>query len=71
MEIKSSYIFILFIIVVVLLGVSLYKINLFMPILESCDDDFEIIDKCNCVPWTSSLTFPNQIKNKNFTLPNG
>lgn len=28
----------------------LIKINTFMPVVESCEDDFSMIEKCGCVP---------------------
>lgn len=30
-----------------------------MPIFHSCNDDFAVVDKCNCVPcsWKDALTY--------------
>jgi len=56
MEKIDIWIIVLFILVIASIGLSLYEINKFMPILKTCDDDFTMINKCHCVPcsWKDS-----------------
>jgi len=62
MELKDKYLLVIFILLLVVLGLALYEIYNFMPVFDSCKDDFKIIEKCKCIPWENSLTFPQFIK---------
>jgi hypothetical protein len=59
MESKEKIIFILFFIIILVLVYTLIQIYNFMPIFHSCNDDFAVVDKCNCVPcsWKDALTY--------------
>ncbi len=50
MDKRDFAIIILFILIVATMIYTWKKINIFMPTLETCEDDFEIIKKCSCVP---------------------
>ena len=56
---KDIIIIILFLILIITMGFVLHQINDFMPILDTCLDDFEIINKCKCLPGNYTLLFPN------------
>jgi len=49
----------LFVVLIIVMGLVLYQINHFMPILGTCSDDFDIINKCHCLPGNYSHLFPN------------
>jgi hypothetical protein len=70
MEIKDSHIILMFVALTLIVGLTLIQIYTFMPVIDSCEDDFAVIEKCHCLPWKTSLTFPQFIKNNTFT-PNG
>jgi hypothetical protein len=50
MEKQDLCIFVLFFLIILSLGLTLYQIHRFMPVLKTCDDDFAAINKCGCVP---------------------
>jgi hypothetical protein len=56
-------IYILFFIILLVLTLTLYEINKFMPIIKTCDDDFAIINKCGCIPC--SWANPNKYNPEN------
>lgn len=68
---KSDWVVIILLLGVIFsLALTLIKINEFMPIFHSCDDDFAVVYRCKCVPcsWqdaeeyngeSSCLTFRN------------
>jgi len=68
MEVKFKHIFIAFGILLIILFYSLYNIFTFMPLLSTCNDDFEIINKCGCVPPSWSSYQDNPIKNQQLNL---
>jgi DNA-binding transcriptional regulator of glucitol operon len=41
---------------------ALKEIWNFQPVLESCQDDFAIIEKCHCIPcsWNQSKYYDNE-----------
>jgi len=43
-------IIILFLVVFGLIVYTMYHITVFMKTIETCDDDFNIINTCHCVP---------------------
>jgi hypothetical protein len=49
----------LFVVLLIVMGLVLYQIHNFMPILQTCNDDFDIINKCHCLPGNYSNLFPN------------
>ena len=40
----------LFVLILVLI-LTMTQIDSFMKVLETCADDFAIIERCGCVPW--------------------
>lgn len=69
---SSDYIIItLFIIIGIFTFVTLKQIDIFMPILKTCNDDFDVINKCKCVPcsWKSAEKYngPNSCITINVT----
>ena len=50
MEKTDFWIIFLFFIVILVMFLTLYQINRFAPIIKTCEDDFNIINKCGCVP---------------------
>lgn len=61
MEVKDKWLMVTFFVLVIVIITTLININSFMPVIATCDDDFAVIDKCGCIPWNNSLTFPNQL----------
>ena len=62
MKVETSHLVIVFIILVIVMGYTMVSINNFMPLVESCSDDFAVINKCGCFPGNYSKTFPNAPK---------
>ena len=57
---QDVLIFVLFIVLIALMGIVLYQINyIVMPIFKPCADDFALIEKCKCLPQNYSHLFPN------------
>lgn len=52
-------IIVLFIFIVASLYLVLDLIKQFMPVLATCEDDFEVIKQCNCVPcnWKDAMKY--------------
>jgi len=50
MEIRNSWVPVTFILLLIVLGFTLYNINNFMVKEKKCESSFEIIDKCGCIP---------------------
>jgi hypothetical protein len=71
MEKVELCIFILFFLIIGSLALTLFQINRFMPILDTCKDDFAVINKCGCVPysWKDSIDY-NKIPNFNINISN-
>lgn len=59
MVVKNSHLLIVFFILVLVMGYTMVNINQFMPLVESCSDDFAVINKCGCFPGNYSRIFPN------------
>ena len=61
MEKYDYYIIALTIIIIFILFLTLFQISNFMKKLETCNDDFEIINKCGCIPcsWKDSEKMNN------------
>lgn len=55
MDIDDSYVFFVFFLMVCMVGYTLYSIFLFMPVELTCHDEFEIINKCKCVPCDAGV----------------
>lgn len=51
LRIKDRWVIISFIILLLVLWLAMWEISNFMPILETCSDEFAIIEKCGCIPW--------------------
>jgi hypothetical protein len=51
------------------MSIALIKIYRFMPVFKTCKDDFEIINKCGCVPcsWKDAEDY-NKIPCFNYNL---
>ena len=54
--VSDGVIFVAFFVMVLILGLCMYQIYQFMPVVESCNDDFDMINKCRCVPSNSQLS---------------
>ena len=41
-----------------MVGITLYQIYKFSPVIKSCEDDFAVINKCGIVPcsWKDATT---------------
>lgn len=52
MEREDLYIILLFFIIIFVVFLSNHQIKKFIPILETCNDDFNMINKCGCIPCT-------------------
>jgi len=50
MEIKNSIALVSFIILIVVLGLTLYNIHAFMESEKKCEPGFKVIQECNCIP---------------------
>lgn len=50
MEKLDIVVIILFFFVLFSMFFTLIKINKFMPVFETCEDDLEIFAKCQCIP---------------------
>ena len=50
MEIKDSSIWIALIILILMIGLTLYNIFNFMPIEQKCEPVFKVINECRCIP---------------------
>jgi hypothetical protein len=53
--VEDKTILICFVCLGLLIGGSLWNIYHFMPIEQSCHDEFDLINKCHCVPCNSPL----------------
>jgi len=51
----SKSILIAFLCLVIIMGFTLIRIYNFMPVVQTCQDEFALIDKCGCVPCNSGL----------------
>ncbi len=71
MEIENKHILIAFFVLTMVLGFTLVEINAFMPKLSLCDDDFAVIETCNCLPWNQSVLYPDIVKKQELELPYG
>jgi hypothetical protein len=49
---KDVLIILLFLMIIITLGITLSKINKFMPTWATCEDDINITARCGCVPCT-------------------
>lgn len=54
MEISNQTIIIMVVLMLITTGITIWNINTFMPIYEKCTDDFQMVNKCGCIP-TSEL----------------
>jgi len=61
MEIKFKAIVFSFFCLLVIMGYTLFNIFAFMSVEKTCEDDFELINRCGCVPCDNSL---RQVFNK-------
>lgn len=52
MEKIDYLIILLFFILFLTTFYTINKINKFMIVLKTCEDDFAVIDKCGCIPCT-------------------
>lgn len=71
---KSDYLILgLFVVILIVFYASGVLILRFMPILETCSDDFAIISKCACIPcsWHNALEYNGKFGCLNKTLKNG
>jgi hypothetical protein len=50
MEKHDLWIIILFFLIILAFILTIYQINEFAPIVKDCEDDFNIINECGCVP---------------------
>jgi len=51
MEKLDLYIVLSFLLLFIIVVITLIKIHNFMPVYNTCLDDFDIITKCKCIPW--------------------
>ncbi len=76
MIIKDKLIYLSFIVAIIMVFYTVYNINKFMKVEQTCEDDFAIINKCLCIPDGSNYSFAKDLtKNRetselNFTYPN-
>lgn len=54
---KFKVTILLFLIVIILTLLILIKIPQFMSAYESCKDDFEVIEKCGCLPFEGDYSY--------------
>jgi len=63
-ESKLKTIALLFIIVCILLVKIFFVLKNFMPIYHTCDDDFETIKQCGCLPHEGNYSYFHFTQNK-------
>lgn len=51
MDKLNFYLLLSFILLFILVAITLYKIDNFMTVYDTCKDDFAVITKCRCIPW--------------------
>lgn len=51
LQIKNRYVILSFLILLVVLVITMSNITSLMEVLETCVDDFAIIERCKCAPW--------------------
>ena len=55
MEAIDKGIIFLFFALLLLVGFTLYNIFSFMPVINACEDEFAITERCKCLPCDSDL----------------
>lgn len=49
-QIKVSYVIVVFLLLILMMGYTLYNINGFMKSEKKCESGFSVISKCGCFP---------------------
>jgi len=55
MPINNKILIITFLCLVLTMGYTMYNIYQFMPAVATCQDEFDMINKCGCVPCDKGL----------------
>ena len=76
MKITNLTILLAFLCLILIAGFTLWNIHAFMPVEATCHDEFDLINKCGCVPCNSKLIEYFKVEKQcigweeiNFTLP--
>lgn len=54
-KVNNKMLFTVSIIMILLVGFTLLNISKFMPSYKTCKDDFQMINRCGCIPCSSGL----------------